>query len=296
MIKLTRNRDKNAVHKNFFGDDRIKINLDLLKKKRNGELDVKSEKKWKSSIWKQSKTQLLKESNNKCAYCESPTRVVSYGDVEHFRPKSIYWWLAYCYENYLLSCAACNQEYKKDFFELKDPSKRLGGINIPGNFSDEELNAIAPVLTVDPVNDNAGQPLKKYLSDLKKEGCLLINPYFDDPAKYFAYQPILKNSEVVVIPKRSSYAPVVNACEKLFGINRKELLDLRYQAYAAYITFRHVCSSADIPSYMRDMAQERLREMASDEAPYAGMVRYFDTKKLSALAWNYNIVSPDTLL
>src|SRR5437762_10845774 len=119
MIKLSRVRTNPPVHTNFFGPKRVDVSLKLLKQKRDGELDKKGEKKWDSSFWKQAKAQLLIETNNKCAYCETPTRVVAYGDVEHFRPKSIYWWLAYSYENYLAACGACNQEYKKDHFELE---------------------------------------------------------------------------------------------------------------------------------------------------------------------------------
>ena len=47
------------------------------------------------------------------------------GDVEHFRPKSAvlddplhggYWWLAYDFQNYLLSCSLCNRVRKKTRF------------------------------------------------------------------------------------------------------------------------------------------------------------------------------------
>ncbi|MEZ5329022.1 MAG: hypothetical protein R3F19_28590 [Verrucomicrobiales bacterium] len=71
-----------------------------------------------SSIWKKAKDQLLKETHDKCAYCEAPTAVVTYGDVEHYRPKSKYWWQAYCMSNYLVSCAICNQRFKKDKFPI----------------------------------------------------------------------------------------------------------------------------------------------------------------------------------
>ena len=66
--------------------------------------------RWNSSrVWKAAKPQLKIESGGKCAYCESPTDTVAHGDVEHFRPKSVYWWLAYCYDNYVYACQICNQ-------------------------------------------------------------------------------------------------------------------------------------------------------------------------------------------
>jgi uncharacterized protein (TIGR02646 family) len=41
----------------------------------------------------------------KCCYCES---IVSL-DVEHFRPKNHYYWLAYEWSNLLLACRKCNE-------------------------------------------------------------------------------------------------------------------------------------------------------------------------------------------
>lgn len=42
-----------------------------------------------------------------CAYC---LKALSDGDeVEHFRPKSLYWWLAYDFNNYFLACHRCNR-------------------------------------------------------------------------------------------------------------------------------------------------------------------------------------------
>lgn len=48
-----------------------------------------------------------------CAYCQCSLDDTS--EVEHFRPKSVYWWLAYDFSNYLLSCSRCNQKKGKVF-------------------------------------------------------------------------------------------------------------------------------------------------------------------------------------
>jgi uncharacterized protein (TIGR02646 family) len=53
-----------------------------------------------------------------CAYCDRELPGNDRGDVEHFRPKSIYWWLAYKFENYLLACSVCNSAYKGEKFPL----------------------------------------------------------------------------------------------------------------------------------------------------------------------------------
>lgn len=49
----------------------------------------------------------------KCAFCE---QCIEQFHVEHFRPKRIYYWLAYSWDNLLAVCAVCNQ-YKSDHFE-----------------------------------------------------------------------------------------------------------------------------------------------------------------------------------
>lgn len=289
MIKLTRIRTHPPIHTNFFGQKRIDINLKLLKQKRAGELEKKSEKKWNSSFWKESKAQLLAESENKCAYCETPTRVVAYGDVEHFRPKSIYWWLAYSYENYLPSCTACNQEYKKDFFDLENQTNRLKGPRITAAMSDADLAHLAPTLTVDPVDDSQGENLEEFIKTLRTEKPLLINPYFDEPSTYFAYQPILENNEVVMVPTKTKYKKVIKACENLFGLNRKELLDLRFERYCIYMTLRHSLTDSGISANTRQATENRLVEMRSGKFAYAGMIRYLDTKDLNDLPWDFNI-------
>jgi hypothetical protein len=74
----------------------------------------------------------------KCCYCETriPTPY-AYPHIEHWRPKSSsrqgfeeasiwpgYYWLAYSWDNLLLSCAFCNSSNKSDLFPLEDPTVR----------------------------------------------------------------------------------------------------------------------------------------------------------------------------
>ena len=54
-----------------------------------------------------------------CAYCQQNLPENDRGDVEHFRPQSLYHWLAYTFENYLLSCSVCNRTFKRDRFPLR---------------------------------------------------------------------------------------------------------------------------------------------------------------------------------
>lgn len=81
----------------------------------------------------------------RCVWCERLRDVSRELDVEHYRPKLAvtrwdgnpplvsdeppaqlaigpgYWWLAFTWENYSLSCKACNQEWKRNFFPVREP-------------------------------------------------------------------------------------------------------------------------------------------------------------------------------
>ena len=60
------------------------------------------------------KQQLKELYRGKCAFCE---QCIEQFHVEHFRPKSIYYWLAYSWDNLLAVCPVCNRE-KLDRFEV----------------------------------------------------------------------------------------------------------------------------------------------------------------------------------
>jgi len=66
--------------------------------------------------WKQFKAKFTYYTNNRCAICEGI--VSKYDDVEHYRPKCHYWWLAYDFYNYYICCSLCNRTYKKTQFPL----------------------------------------------------------------------------------------------------------------------------------------------------------------------------------
>lgn len=287
MIQLVRDRTASAVHINFKGAKRKDNNLELLKLKRDGKLDSDVNKVLNSGIWKKAKDQLLIESNQKCAYCETPTSVVSYGDVEHFRPKSIYWWLAYSYENYLPSCTICNQKYKSDNFEID--KIQMKGPLVRASYTDTKLESLSAKMNPDPVNDSEGMPLADLIKGMLDEYPLLIDPYIEDPSEYIAYNPILSTKEVLVVPTHKKYAPVIKACEQYFGINRKELLDLRFQRYLIYMTFKHITQSAALTDEFIVMIDNRIKELSADRSAYAGMIRYFESKPLNDLPWDFNL-------
>ena len=82
------------------------------------------------------KDALLDAQHRKCCYCESTFLGTSFGAVEHFRPKGAvrdrpgrgldypgYYWLAFHWENLLVSCERCNT-VKGSLFPLRDPRSR----------------------------------------------------------------------------------------------------------------------------------------------------------------------------
>jgi uncharacterized protein (TIGR02646 family) len=88
------------------------------------------------------KTSLENIQNNKCCFCEAKYKHVTSGDVEHFRPKAGfsqgkgknfirpgYFWLAYDWDNLLVSCEVCNRRNKGSYFPLSNPGARFTSYN-----------------------------------------------------------------------------------------------------------------------------------------------------------------------
>lgn len=110
----------------------------LLEKARNGERIVSSDFS-SHAYWTETdvKEALWEMHCGKCCYCERKRDMKRDSDVEHFRPKSAvagedhpgYWWLAYEWDNHLLSCKTCNQTYKQCHFPLMAGSPRAQGPN-----------------------------------------------------------------------------------------------------------------------------------------------------------------------
>jgi len=70
---------------------------------------------------------LYEMQNHKCSYCERLRDARRESDIDHFRPKAHYWWLAYEWKNLLFTCRKCNQEHKKDQFPIRDEAVRANG-------------------------------------------------------------------------------------------------------------------------------------------------------------------------
>lgn len=89
------------------------------------------------------KSTLEKETNGKCAYCESKIKHVSYGDIEHILPKNaearpdlyVEW------TNLTLACEQCNRSGKRTYY---DPNKPL--INPYEDNPNEHFQVLGPMI------------------------------------------------------------------------------------------------------------------------------------------------------
>lgn len=99
----------------------------------------------------------------KCAFCESTVTHVSYGDIEHFKPKSLYPNLCFDWNNYLLSCSICNGKSNKgNKFPLEDEGGPFINPTIenPDDFFRFEYDAVLKKFVVFPKSIRAVTMLK----------------------------------------------------------------------------------------------------------------------------------------
>lgn len=82
----------------------------------------------------------------RCCYCEVFVHQ-EYNDVEHYRPCSLYWWLAWDWSNLLFACSRCNRKHKHDAFELAPGSRRLVPEEVPPG---SEMPLLLDPAAVDP--------------------------------------------------------------------------------------------------------------------------------------------------
>lgn len=273
MIALKRVRTATAIKTKYRGAEKRLKDTELLKARREVLNSIIEKIPFESTFWKLSKTQLKKESWGKCAYCEANTEVVAHGDVEHYRPKSIYWWLAYTYDNYLYACQICNQIYKSDNFPITGVLFPAPSVQL--NSTDIELSQLAGNISPDPIAILQDYTLQTYLQHHQQESAYLLNPYFDNPATYIAYEADDVLEEVKIIPKNALLQPYIKAMEDYYGINRIELKSVRFSIFRLFRTFKkslpHI---TDVPTKKDVMKQ--IDFMKSDKSLFAGMVRYFD--------------------
>ncbi len=89
---------------------------------------------------------------DKCAYCESKIAHVSFGDIEHFRPKALYPELCFEWTNLLLACGVCNNNKLAQFPTTEDERLVDPTHEAPDDFFDFEYDGYAQLANVLPKN------------------------------------------------------------------------------------------------------------------------------------------------
>lgn len=134
--------------------------------------------------------------NYKCAYCEQ--RIERF-DIEHYRPKSIYYWLTYSWDNLLYCCPACNQKKSNNFPVDKEKA----------TFSKQDSKDFHNLRNK---YDRLEQPL-------------LINPEKEDVSSQIKFG---KNGEIIIDDNTNFRLETTVEC---MDLNRDYLLNSRKQIY-----------------------------------------------------------------
>jgi len=265
VIQLARARGEQAIPTIFRGPDRRDTERALLGLRAAG-------KGPNSDVWKQAKPQLRIESGGKCAYCEGKAAHVAHNDVEHFRPKADYWWLAYCWDNYTYSCQLCNQKFKGANFPIGGP--HLVPPALPQGATPQQIEALVGSLGPDPLDVTA---VKAHRKLLKPENAGLPDPYDPgkSPEKLFVWfaDPLIGEVEIRARGKGKKAKAAFAAVDKYLGLNRQELKMWRWQTYETAQTFVELLIEPLSPGG-RAKVEKQLTKMMSVNGEFAGMVRY----------------------
>lgn len=176
---------------------------------------------------------------NKCAFCEH--KVEQY-HIEHYRPKKIYYWLAFSWDNLLISCATCNQ-HKGINFEIEGTQ---------ASYTDNEANLNA--INSDSVNYD--------ILEIPK----LVNPEVTNPLGLIRF---LKNGYIESSDPRFIYT--IETCK----LNRDHLNDERRKLLDIFsrdiesalientsIEDQRIAIRAIIKKFIRDSKDDELQFLA----------------------------------
>ncbi len=189
--------------------------------------------------------QLEMDQHYKCAFCECYLPL-QYHDVEHFRPKSHYYWLGHNWKNLLYSCERCNRSYKKTQFPLTEDSVRA---NSPTD-------------------------------DITLEHPLIINPTEVDPSLHIKFD---KHIAKGITPEGKKTIEIFHLNDE---IECPELIDNRKQHFALYKLEKdkiklneQLLQIPDLPQKAIDIANKAINlsnksinELTALNKPFSGML------------------------
>ncbi len=172
----------------------------------------------------------------------------------------------------------CNQTYKGNHFPTA--GSRIRAPRVPQNPSKSEARLIGQFMNPDPLNDDEGMPRDKFEKSAKAEKARIVDPYQTDPEKFFKWvaDPVLK--EVSITP-RTQHAYRVRAFEAardLLGLNREQLRESRWKLSYRHLRRYRTFYDKGVEYNDNELINEAslgLAECLANDAPFAGMARYF---------------------
>ncbi len=196
------------------------------------------------------KASLIDLQEHKCCFCEAKFTHVGYGDVEHFRPKGGwvqedeainspgYYWLAYEWNNLMLSCEICNQRHKKNFFPLANPLQRA----------------------------------LSHHDDLNLEQPLFIHPANENPEELIAF---VDNIPVAINGNVRAIATIKKLQLARESLNEHRLSKLNPIRTLYLLTLEIPEINVELRGRAFDMVSQYIEEANNDSCEYASMLRCF---------------------
>ena len=200
--------------------------------------------------------------HDKCAYCEL-TKVEGW-EVDHFRPKGRvaeredhpgYYWLTYVWENLYPSCQHCNQR-------RKDRPRWADQAGLPAGGKADQF----------PLLDESSRAMRPK-DDIHAESRLLLDPCFDDPEEYLAYDP---TGQVFSLndPDGSNASDVASKTIEIFHLQRRRLKGARRDTIKAVTrVIRMIANHIGGINLLAEL-QGWIDDMQGDRSQYAGLARY----------------------
>lgn len=114
----------------------------------------------------------------------------------------------------------------------------------------------------------------------KAEKPYLPNPYYVNPESLFVWKAdeILEEVEIAVKGRTAKRVQIEAAVIENYGLNRLELKQLRYEFYESFSIHKEAVKNPKVPQELRAKAQAKVDKMKLPKAPFAGMIRYFDSQ------------------
>lgn len=233
--------------------------LDACKDRLNSLTTIEQKKQYikTHNEWSNFKSILIRTFGNICWYSETDI-TGSFGDVDHFRPKLSskdsngniiledgYWWLAYNYKNFRLSCEKCNRSFgeggKVDYFPLQEG-----------------------VIPATPESD-------------LEEGILLLDPLNEDDTRLIDFDD---NGNVVALSNEQWEVERVRFSDKIYNLGcfSEARRERRQQCKSALEMYEMVYETKSIP--MMEKTLEILINYTNDMVPYSSVAKKYIVSKI----------------